>query len=120
MGYSTGRLGPFGGTGAQTITTNLSGTPTWCRLTVGGKNSGDTVNHFSVGTCDGTRQNVQFTSPTSSGTNNTDVILVKDATGTILLEASWTSFGTSSGSGTVTFNVATNNTSYLPTLEVGN
>lgn len=119
MGYWTGRIGPLSAN-SNTITTGLSGTPTRARFVVGGKNSGDTDNHGSYGTTDGTRQNVQYWSPSSSGTNNSNVILIKDSTGTVLLEAQWSSFGMSGGSGTVTINVSTNNTSFLPTLEVEN
>lgn len=119
MGYSTGRIGPLSA-GSNVITTALSGTPTWARLIVGGKSSGDTDNHGSIGTMDGTRQNVQYWSPASSGTDNSNVIWIKDNTGTTQLKASWTSFGSSGGNGTVTINVSTNNTSFLPTLEVGN
>lgn len=118
-GYSTGRAGPLSA-GSQTINTNLSGTPIGCRITVGGKNSGDTDTHLSVGTYDGTHQNVQYTYGGGSGTNSSDIILIKSNTGTVLLEASATGLGMSGGNGTVTINVATNNTSFSPTVEVWN
>ena len=118
-GYWTGRFGPLS-SGSQTLNTGLSGTPIGTRITVGGKTSGDTDTHFSVGTYDGTRQNVQWTCGDASGTNNSDVILIKSNTGTVLLEASATGLGSSGGSGTVTINVATNNTSFEPTVEVWN
>lgn len=119
MGYSSGRIGPLSA-GAQTITTGLTGAPTWARFITGGKNAADADNHGSIGTTDGTHQNVQYWSPASSGTDNANVIWIKDNTATTLLKASWTSFGTSGTAGTVTINVSTNNTSFLPTLEVGN
>ena len=119
MGQKTGRIGPLSA-GSNVITTSLTGAPTWATLIVGGKNSGDTDNHGCIGTMDGTNQNVQYWSPASSGTDNANVIWIKDNAGTTQLKASWTSFGTSGSNGTVTINVSTNNTSFLPTLVVGN
>lgn len=118
MAKTTGRFS-FSSTGSQTIVTGLTGAPTFATVYCGGK-SGDTTNHGSTGTMDGTRQNVQYWSPTVTGTSNTDVIWMKDASGTTLLKASWTSFGTSGGSGTVTFNVSTLDTGFQPTLVVEN
>lgn len=118
MGYCTGRASVFS-TGSVTITTGLTGTPTWARIICGGKGS-DTVNHGSVGTMDGTRQNVQYWSPASSGSTGTDVIWLKDAAGTTQLKAAWTSFGVSGSNGTVVLNVGTLDSSFSFTLEVGN
>lgn len=119
MGYWTGRVGPLS-TGSNTLTTGLTGAPTGCRITIGGKSSGDTVNHGCVGTSDGTRQNVQHWSPTVSGTSNTQIIFLKDGTGTTQLDGAWTAFGTSGSAGTVSITVATNTAGFLPTLEVWN
>lgn len=118
MGYWTGRFGPLS-SGAQTLNTGLTGTPIGCRITVGGKSS-DSVNHGSVGTYDGTRQNVQYWSPTSSGTTNSDVIWIKDGSGTTQLKASATSLSSSGGNGTVGLNVSTLDTGFQPTVEVWN
>lgn len=119
MGASYGIIGPLSA-GSNTITTGLSGAPTRARFICGGKSSGDTVNHGSYGSTDGTNQGVQYWSPSVSSTDSSNVIWIKDATGTTQLKASWTSFGTSGGMGTVTINVSTNNTSFLPLLEVEN
>lgn len=118
MAYWTGRVGPLT-SGSQTFTTGLTGAPIGCRIIVGGKSS-DTANHGSIGTYDGTRQNVQYWSNTSSGTNNTSVILIKDASGTVILQAAATALGTSGGSGTVTLNCTTLDTGFQPTIEVWN
>lgn len=118
MGYWTGRVGPLT-SGSQALTTGLSGAPIGARITVGGK-SADTATHGSIGTYDGTRQNVQYWSNTSSGTTNTDVIWIKDSTGTTLLKVAATALGTSGGSGTITLNVANLDTGFQPTIEVWN
>lgn len=118
MGYVTGRVGPLS-SGAQVLNTVLSGTPIGCRITIGGKAS-DTVNHGCVGTYDGTRQNTQYWSPTSSGTSNTKGFIIKDGTGTTLLDGSFTSLGSSGGMGTVGINVSTLDTGFQPTVEVFN
>ena len=119
MAYWTGRFGPLS-SGSQTLTTGLSGTPIGCRITVGGKNSGDTNNHGCIGTYDGTRQNVQHWSGGGSSTDNSNIIWIDDNSGTNQLKGSATGLGSSGGSGTVTINMSQNNTSFLPTVEVWN
>lgn len=118
MGYWTGRVGPLS-SGAQTLNTGLSGTPIGCRITIGGKGS-DTVNHGCVGTYDGTRQNVQYWSPTSSGTSNSAGFIIKDGSGTVQLQGSFSSLGMSGGNGTVGVNVSPLDTGFQPTVEVWN
>lgn len=128
MGYSSGRAAGFGGTGTKTLVTNLTGAPTWCRVTVGGKAAGgDTQGHFSVGTCDGTRQNTQstYSDTTGSASFSSNAKLVSHyerVAGTIteVINAAFSSFGTSGGSGTVVFTVTTDSANYDFTLEVGN
>jgi len=111
MAYSTGKT-TFITTGSQTVNTNLSGTPTWCRVTC----AHPSASEICVGTCDGTRQNFQSTNNTSS---NTKIMVLKNGSGTVVQDVTWSSFGMSGGLGTVTFNVTTNGS--IPfTLEVGN
>lgn len=111
MAYSTGRAS-FVGTGSKTVNTNLAGTPTWCRLTLVDLAS----SNISVGTCDGTHQNYQST---NAGSSSSKILTLKNGAGTVIADATWTSFGMSGGLGTVTINVTTDaGTSF--TLEVGN
>lgn len=111
MGYSTGK-GTFLGTGSQTLSTNLTGTPTWCRIT----SADPASSNISVGTCDGTHQNFESTNVAPT---NTKIMSLKNGAGTVVQDVTWSSFGMSGGLGTVTFSVTTNG-SLSFTLEVGN
>jgi hypothetical protein len=113
MSYWTGRFS-FAATGSQTITVGTF-TPVEARVTVAGNGTTDSSS-WSIGTTDGTRQNCQFSY--GSGSNNTKIINLKDSSGNDKLVASWTSFGTSGGNGTVTFNVTTLDSTLQPTIEV--
>ena len=116
MGYATQRFS-FNNTGSQTAITNLSGTPTGCRVTVCG-NTGSNDASMSVGTCDGTRQNVQYMY--GSGSNSTEIVHLKTEAGADQSVASWSSFTSSGGIGRVIFNVTTLDSTLSHTLEVWN
>lgn len=113
MAYKVGRS-TVTGTGSKTIVTALTGAPTYCRLTI----AEDT--NLSLGMCDGTAQDYISTGPSEVSGNNKIAYLV-DTGGTVVFEATWTSFGTSGASGTVVINVVTNSTGARPViLEAGN
>jgi len=116
LGYWTGRF-TFAGTGAQTLTTGLTGTPTGCRITVAG-NAATTDSSTCTGTSDGTRQNCQFTY--GAGSSNTQIVNFNDEAGTNLESVAWSSFTSSGGTGRVGLNVTSFVSALQHTLEVWN
>lgn len=94
MSSNTGTATFTTGTGTKSIVVGIL--PTWCEVEFGGSN----ILH-SHGFIYGTSQFV-YPDPNSSITNG-KVIQVKDTTGTVILEGTWTGF-----SGTqINFNITT-------------
>lgn len=112
MAEKNGRT-TISGTGSKTIATALTGAPTWCELSTA---SGTNV---SLGWCDGSAQDYLSTGPTEVS-GNTKIASLQDSSGTIVFEATWTSFGTSGSNGTVVLNVTTNPSTRPCILKVGN